>query len=209
MKECSFCREAKALSDYYKDSRAKDGHTSRCKACVNADSKTWKKQNAERYAEYRTAYYEKNKAKLITIRSAWAKVYADKVKSYERKWREANAQRLKEKNQQRHQANSADRKAMGKAWRKDHPEKVAEYRRKHADEAKAMGMAWRKDHPEKVAEYRRKHVDEVSQSYVANLLEIPTAKVTPELLQMKRDEIALRRMARTLKKASNENQQNG
>lgn len=183
MKECSFCREAKALSDYYKDSRAKDGHTSRCKACVNADSKTWKKQNAERYAEYRTAYYEKNKAKLITIRSAWAKENADKVKSYERKWREANAQRLKEKNQQRHQANSADRKAMGKAWRKDHPEKVSEY--------------------------RRKHVDEVSQSYVANLLEIPTAKVTPELLQMKRDEIALRRMARTLKKASNENQQNG
>lgn len=168
MKECSFCREAKALSDYYKDSRAKDGHTSRCKACVNADSKTWKKQNAERYAEYRTAYYEKNKAKLITIRSAWAKENADKVKSYDRKWREANAQRLK-----------------------------------------AMDMAWRKDHPEKVAEYRRKHVDEVSQSYVANLLEIPTAKVPPELLQMKRDEIALRRMARTLKKASNENQQNG
>ena len=168
MKECSFCREAKALSDYYKDSRAKDGHTSRCKACVNADSKTWKKQNAERYAEYRTAYYEKNKAKLITIRSAWAKENADKVKSCDRKWREANAQRLK-----------------------------------------AMDMAWRKDHPEKVAEYRRKHVDEVSQSYVASLLEIPTAKVTPELLQMKRDEIALRRMARTLKKASNENQQNG
>ena len=52
-------------------------------------------------------------------------------------------------------------------------------------------------------------VDTLGPAYVANLLRIPVDKVPPELLQVKRDEIALRRLARLLKEASNANKQNG
>lgn len=198
MKACGVCGESKPLTDYHKDSGAKDGHTSRCKACVSAATKTWREQNAEHRKAQRKAYYEANKAQILAAQkayyetnaaklnmtgAAWAKANADKVKAYKREWTAANAQRLKEQKRQQYQANAAE-------W-------------------KARNAAWRKEHQEQVAAYRRQLVDEVGPSYAAGLLGMQTATAPPELLQMKRDEIALRRLARLLKEASNEKQQNG
>lgn len=198
MKACGVCGESKPLADYHKDSGAKDVHTWRCKACVSSAAKTWREQNAEHRKAQRKAYYEANKAQILAAqksyneanaakrnitRAAWDKANADKVKSYKREWRAANAQRLKEQKRKQYQANATE-------W-------------------KARNAAWRKEHQEQVSAYRRQLVEEVGPSYAAGLLGMQTAKTPPVLLQMKRDEIALRRLARTLKKASNENQQNG
>jgi hypothetical protein len=198
MKACSVCSEAKALSEYHKDSGAKDGHSTRCKACVRAAGQAWREQNAERKRAHAKAYYEANKARVLE--------------------------------QQRHyyEATKPERTAVAKAWAEANPDKVRAAKQRYAarrgdalkeekrtrylqnrEAALMKNKAWREANPEKVAEYRRRLVDELGPSYVAGCLGMQTATAPPELLQMKRDEIALRRLARLLKEASNAKQQNG
>lgn len=198
MKACSVCGAQKAAAEYHKDSGAKDGHTSRCKACVRGASRLWREQNADhrkaqKKAHYEAnmavildaqkAYYQANATKLNMTAAAWARANADKVKTYKRQWSEAHAAELKARHRQEYDANAAE-------W-------------------KARNRAWREAHQEQVAAYRRRLVDDVAPSYAASMLGMPAAKVTPELLQMKRDEIALRRLSRLLKEISNEDQQDG
>jgi hypothetical protein len=47
MKQCTLCKEAKPLSEYYKNSKAADGYTFRCKVCT---SSYYKGYNASRKA---------------------------------------------------------------------------------------------------------------------------------------------------------------
>jgi len=198
MKACSVCGEHKPLPQYHKDSGAKDGHTSRCKACVQAASKAWREQNAAHRLAQKKAYYEANKARVLE--------------------------------QQRHyyEATKTERAAVAKAWAKANPDKVRAAKERYAarkgdalkdekrtrylqnrEAALMKNKAWRDANPDKVAAYRRRLVDELGPSYVAARLGMQTAKAPPELLQMKRDQIALRRLARLLKEASNAKQQNG
>lgn len=198
MKACSVCGEAKALSEYHKDSGAKDGHTSRCKGCARAAGKAWREQNADHRMAQKKAYYEANKARVLeqqrnyyeatkaeraAVAKAWAEANPDKVRAAKKRYVERKGAALKE-------------------------EKRTRYLQNH-EAALIKNKAWRDANPDKVAAYRRRLVDELGPSYVAGCLGMQTAKAPPELLQMKRDEIALRRLARLLKEASNAKQQNG
>lgn len=48
MKTCSMCRQAKALSEFHKNKRTKDGHSSRCKECAKSVTRDWYSKNPER-----------------------------------------------------------------------------------------------------------------------------------------------------------------
>jgi 5-methylcytosine-specific restriction endonuclease McrA len=51
MKTCTKCLETKDITEYYKDSRGKDGLFARCKQCHIKTSVTWHKNNKERVKE--------------------------------------------------------------------------------------------------------------------------------------------------------------
>lgn len=50
MKQCTVCNEHKELSDFYRMSASKDGHSYRCKVCDNAARKRWEVENPEQAA---------------------------------------------------------------------------------------------------------------------------------------------------------------
>jgi hypothetical protein len=55
-KRCPHCKEVKQLSEFGKDSLAKDSHKSWCKACNNANSAAWRKEHSKEIAVYGRAY---------------------------------------------------------------------------------------------------------------------------------------------------------
>lgn len=193
MKACSVCGEAKPLTEYHKDGGAKDGHTSRCKACVREASRLWREQNAEHRKAQKKAHYEANKARVLgqqkqyyeatktdraATRKRWAEANADKVRAIKKQWMDRNAAAVKEEKRARY---LADR-----------------------DAALMKNKAWRDANPDKVAAYRRRLVDELGPSYVAGCLGMPTDQVTADLLALKQEQITIRRLARQLKKATHE-----
>jgi hypothetical protein len=90
MKKCSKCLEVKKLSEFSKDSRAKDGLQYKCKSCVkqyqveNADKikqydKQYRQENAEKLRHYQKQYYEQNpdkiKQRLESLKDGLHRVY--------------------------------------------------------------------------------------------------------------------------------------
>jgi len=71
-KQCNRCSQTKLFTDFYKDSKAKDGHTGRCKECDYEYQKTnprraaIRKQSADKYREVRNQQArEKNRQAKI------------------------------------------------------------------------------------------------------------------------------------------------
>ena len=51
MKKCSKCNEIKALMEFYKDKKTKDGHCQYCKVCFSKQMKKYRQQNKEAIRE--------------------------------------------------------------------------------------------------------------------------------------------------------------
>ena len=52
MNQCSRCKEIKSLSEFHKDSHAKNGYCSRCKKCIKKYRQTHKKERAKYDKDY-------------------------------------------------------------------------------------------------------------------------------------------------------------
>lgn len=63
-KVCSKCGEVKLLSEFGKNSGAKDGYRNQCKECRKVYTKQWIKDNTEKIAIGQKAYREKNKNEI-------------------------------------------------------------------------------------------------------------------------------------------------
>lgn len=61
MKKCSFCNTEKELSEYHKNSRAKDGLQSSCKDCRKGINQKWKDNNRESYQRVKRKAHVKAK----------------------------------------------------------------------------------------------------------------------------------------------------
>ena len=60
MKTCTKCNQSKALTEFSKDSGKRDGLTSRCKVCRNAQTKKYRKNNPEKYNASNKKWRENN-----------------------------------------------------------------------------------------------------------------------------------------------------
>lgn len=59
-KKCSKCGEEKAISEFYKDIRGKNGRESKCRKCRNKDSANWASANRSRVNELANKHYHKD-----------------------------------------------------------------------------------------------------------------------------------------------------
>lgn len=64
MKKCKRCLEVKPFSEFYGQSRNKDGLRPYCKLCDKAQYKKYSEANKEKIKEYGKEYYQDNKLVL-------------------------------------------------------------------------------------------------------------------------------------------------
>ena len=92
-KKCNKCKEVKELTDFYKQTNAKDGHAYMCKVCNLAKDKAWYEANKEKAKLTRAYWYEANREKSIANTKAWRKAHPDICKAYSKAWNKANPEK--------------------------------------------------------------------------------------------------------------------
>ena len=92
-KKCNKCGEAKELTDFHKQTNAKDGHAYMCKVCNLAKDRAWCKANPEKKTARAKAWYEANREKSIANTKAWRKAHPDICKAYSKAWNKANPEK--------------------------------------------------------------------------------------------------------------------
>jgi 5-methylcytosine-specific restriction endonuclease McrA len=151
-KRCSKCGEVKALTEFGKCNRTKDGHNTRCKACCNAMQRAQREQNPEkaraREQRYRQAhpgrvqeavrrfriahpekkrehnhrYQEKHPDRVREAKRRYAEDHPDRMNSATRRYREANPEKQREYDRQRYSANPKRERERARQYQRQHPE---------------------------------------------------------------------------------------
>lgn len=106
--------------------------------------------------------------------NAWREKNRERNRANERAWEERNRGHIRERQRARYRAD---------------PEK-----------AKAPTEAWVRANPEKVLAVAKRARDGLTKAYIASKLRIPVRDLTPELLALKREQLALKRLSREIKR---------
>lgn len=71
MKTCTKCGERKALTDFHRDARRKDGYRSRCRVCYSRYYSAWREENLEQEAAKKRRWYEENRERKAANDKRW------------------------------------------------------------------------------------------------------------------------------------------
>lgn len=122
---------------------------------------------------------------------AWKQKNYESVIAHKRAYYEANKARLLEQQRQYYRENKT---------------RILEAQRRQPEENRAHVKAWAKANPEKRRAQGRRRVQNLAANYVRQCItgrsEISSDAIPPELIDLKRDQLAIKRMARELKKAA-------
>lgn len=223
-KTCRVCGVMKSLSDFNRQTKAKDGHSSLCKVCDSERSRAYYKANADAVKAYQSAYrkanpdivkerkdlyYAQNSTEILAKQKAYKQANRDKIITYrsEKKYPKDNEKRRLE-----YKANPEPHKNRQKAYAKANPELMRNRKRlyvsKNKDKVFKTNKSWREAHAEELKEKHRRnsrrYVDTIDPVYVAVMLRMRRAEISDDLIALKQEQILIRRLARQLKKASNE-----
>ena len=89
-KTCSKCGEAKALSEFYKRNRSKDGLEYRCIVCKKKLNKAYRESNRDRESARVRAYYAANRDARRRVQKAYADSHKEEAALRQKAWVEAN-----------------------------------------------------------------------------------------------------------------------
>ena len=92
-RRCTKCGEVKAVSEFSKDARGRDGRRSWCKACLCAQQRAYREANPEKIRIYDKAYREANREKECAWQKAYREANREKIRIYDKAWREANPEK--------------------------------------------------------------------------------------------------------------------
>jgi len=92
-KRCSKCGLTKAVSQFRKNVRSKDGLRSECKACTAVYDKKWREAHREQHAASDKQYREANREKRAAYNKRWRDANPESVAAYGKRWRDANAEK--------------------------------------------------------------------------------------------------------------------
>lgn len=90
-KKCTGCGVTKALDEFGKEKRGRDGHRSRCKTCKAKYRVANKAKIAAKDAEYRAA----NRDKIAAQQAAWRAANRARVNGVAAEWRAANPSKVR------------------------------------------------------------------------------------------------------------------
>jgi len=88
-------------------------------------------------------------------------------------------------------------------WRAENPEKerasAAKYHAENPEKVRARVAKYRAENPEKVRAIKAKCRASLTDGYIAELLGLPVKKAPPQLIELKREQILLQRLAKEMK----------
>ena len=194
MKICSFCKECKPFTEFYRDNANKDGHEYRCRACKNATRKARRDANPEPTRERAREWYRTNRERVLAMQKLKRAVINEATKEErERLKAERHAQALantKAKQPEyakRYRTKNADRlKVMRKEKydREANTKRIAEYRKKYPDSWKNYMSKWRKEnaeaHAKHTQEWREKYPERAERSKLASSLRVELGVEPPD-----------------------------
>ena len=141
MKICCTCRQEKALSEFYKNSRKKDGLYLRCKACHSKSVRAWQqKDGGIKHAENCDRYRKENPDRQRQNLRDWRERNRERYRNNEYEWRVKNSISVYARNKER-----TERQKLATPIWADVEKIVAIYceaRRLTAD----TGIKWHVDH---------------------------------------------------------------
>lgn len=86
VKQCTLCREEKPLDKFYRNCRSKDGHSSRCKDCIDKQQREYGKEHAKEI-------YARRKEYVLN----YNREHREERNAYNRMWRAKNKDRIKQR----------------------------------------------------------------------------------------------------------------
>jgi hypothetical protein len=97
--ETKFCRDCKhdlPVSDFHKQTKAKDGLQIRCKACNKAMGAAWYQKNKERRNAKSQEWYEANKEEHNANCRQYQEENKERLYPKQRQWKQENAERRRD-----------------------------------------------------------------------------------------------------------------
>lgn len=191
-KKCSKCGEVKGRGEFNKRAEAKDGRRGVCKTCDHARllaaQRKYAEQHKDRKADSFKAWYWRNRDAQI-----------ERVKAYANE----HSSELKEKRHAAYYAEPEVYRKRASDYAKANRGKRNAYEREYLQRRPELRVA--RDAASKRANI--KAVSGLNDSYVKSVfvaagLSKSRADVPTELITLKREQLAIRRMARELKKAA-------
>lgn len=214
-KRCSKCGEVKVLDEFGKRAKSKDGRDTRCKQCNRDAADAYRRANLDAVREK-----DRIRAAALTV---------DERRAKHKRWRDANRDYVREKGRETmrrlykldpekfraasrewYAVNTEKARSSHAKWYAENTDRIAEYGRAYraanAEKVAAFMAAYRARPDVKAAlrERKRKDVAELVDNYVKRVIfpdGIPE-DIPPELIAIKREQLAIKRMARELKKAT-------
>jgi len=101
MKKCSTCKIEKDFSEFYKDTRGKDGLYAHCKECHIILTIKYAKINSKIIKQYQKQYAKANPEKEKAKRIRFTKVHPERIKASAAKWAKENPEKINIINQRR------------------------------------------------------------------------------------------------------------
>lgn len=183
-KICRKCKEEKELSEFSKDKSRKDGlycYCKKCKSGYKTNKETlnlWYQKNKESNKEKRKIYYQANRHYLREVN---------------RKYRDANRELI-----------LSQKKSYYKKNKDEISIRNAQYRLLHRERYLQYSKLYRETNRYRLQDAKRIWCNKLVDSYVvqltANQFGINKQDITPELIQLKRLEIALKRKRKEITK---------
>jgi len=183
-KRCTKCGEAKSLSDFHKNKGKKDGLNYRCKICranyavVNRKNINRKvKQKNEKLRGFCYVNCNKNTNPIFLICKHCG--YCKNIDLFKTDKREAS-------NKIRVCLvcfNNKNRLLFNKQYKKNRLK------------SNKRTQGWRANNPEKITEYAAVKSKEMHNGYIASMFGIPLSEIPPELIEAKRAQLKLHRLA--------------
>ena len=213
MKRCSKCGVVKPLGEFYKEPRWPAGTRPECILCSKEVAKLRRKANPEKEAARRIAYEKSEKGR------ATRDAYKPRKKLLSRKPRDPlKAKEYYEKNKvlinEKRKENVVKTRERARKYREENRERLLqEARARYAKNPTPTLLRHIKRWGHKLSEYRKytgerlkKNREILGDAYVRRSLKEKSkvSEVTPHLMNLKREQLTIYRIARQLKKAANE-----
>ena len=129
----------------------------------------------------------------ISVASAWAKANPEKRAINDAAYRARHGDKENERKRSYCAQNKDKVSASNKKWRDLNPERC-----------RARSVAWAQTNSEKITAYQKSYRDALKKNYIAASLKIKVSELSPELYELKREQLETRRLAKQLKQATKE-----
>lgn len=141
-KTCIVCNTELSLTEFTKDSRNKDGHTSLCYKCsrerkrcyrienpekVRTSEYAWRKANRDKVLLYKSRSYQRNKEMADASIARCKKAKPDLYKEMKRTWAENNQESIEASRKKFKDANRESINEANKIYKQEHPDRYRDY----------------------------------------------------------------------------------